>query len=164
MPVAFDATPRRHRQLAITTIDISSIINQQSTIMILGIDLGAKTTGLAISNSNIATPYKTITHKNQKEATDQIVKVIDAENVDKVILGFVQGKIKKLFTDFQASLKREKPGLEIILWDETLTSGQARQTLIKLDVPKMKRRQKEHEYAAAVILQSYLDETHLSSS
>ena len=126
--------------------------------MILGIDLGAKTTGLAITGSNIATPYKTITHKNQKEATNQIVKIIDAENVDRVILGFVEGKIKKLFTDFQAGLKKEKPDLEVILWDETLTSGQARQTLVKLGIPKFKRRQKEHEYAAAAILQSYLDE------
>ncbi|MEX2028720.1 MAG: Holliday junction resolvase RuvX [Candidatus Curtissbacteria bacterium] len=126
--------------------------------MILGIDLGAKTTGLAISDSNIATPYKTITHKNQKEAIEKIVKIISAENIDKVILGFVEGKIKKLFTDFQTGLKKEKPGLEIILWDETLTSGQARQTLVKLGIPKFRRREKEHEYAAAAILQTYLDE------
>lgn len=125
---------------------------------ILGIDLGAKTTGLAISESSIATPYKTITHKDQQSAASQIVAICNKEGIDKVVLGFVEGKIKKLFTDFAKDLKSKKPNLEVILWDETLTSGQARQTMIKLQVPKIKRRQKEHEYAAALILQSYLDE------
>ncbi len=126
---------------------------------ILGIDLGEKTTGLAISDSNIATPYKTITHQNQKSATDQIIDICAKEGIDTVVLGFVEGKIKKLFTDFESALKEAKPELEVILWDETLTSGQAREIMIKLKVPKFKRRQKEHEVAAAIILQSYLDDT-----
>lgn len=125
--------------------------------MILGIDLGEKTTGLAISDSNIATPYKTITHQNQKSAVSQVIAICSKEGIDTVVLGFVEGKIKKLFTDFESALKEIKPDLKVILWDETLTSGQARQTMIKLQVPKFKRRQKEHEVAAALILQSYLD-------
>ena len=43
------------------------------------------------------------------------------------------------------------------MWDETLTSGQAQDYMIKLAVPKMKRREKEHEVSASIILQSYLD-------
>ena len=126
--------------------------------MILGIDLGEKTTGLAISGSNIATPYKTLTHKDQTAAVDQITAIINKEGIDKIVLGFVEGKIKKLFTDFASAIKKARPGIKVILWDETLTSGQARETMIKLQIPKFKRRQKEHEYAASLILQSYLDE------
>lgn len=125
--------------------------------MILGIDLGEKTTGLAISDSNIATPYKTITHKDQKSAADQVIAICAKEGIDTVVLGFVEGKIKKLFTEFAQNLKAQKPNIPIILVDETLTSGQARETMVKLKVPKFKRREKEHEYAAAIILQSYLD-------
>lgn len=126
--------------------------------MILGIDLGEKTTGLAITDSNIATPYKTITHQNQKSAVSQVIAICAKEGIDTVVLGFVEGKIKKLFTDFASALKEIKPELKIILWDETLTSGQARETMVKLQVPKFKRARKEHEVAAAIILQSYLDE------
>src|SRR3989344_9008622 len=126
--------------------------------MYLGIDLGAKTTGLAISEGQLASPYQTITHRSQKEAVEKTSAIIKDQNIDKVVLGYVEGKIKPLFTNFAKALKAKNPNLDIVLWDETLTSGQARQTLIKLQIPQKKRAQKEHEAAAALILQSYLDE------
>ena len=125
--------------------------------MILGIDLGQKTTGIAISEGNLAAPYATIKHQNLGEAVNQIVQICEREVVNKVVIGYVEGKIKKLFEDFASKLNKTKPDLEIVLWDETLTTGQALQTMIKLQLPKMKRAQKEHEYAASLILQNYLD-------
>lgn len=125
--------------------------------MILGIDLGQKTTGLAISSGQIAAPYKTISHKNQNQAISEIAELIDKEEIDKVVIGFVEGKIKKLFDDFATALKSQKPNLEIILWDETLTSRQATDTMIKLGIAKERRQKKEHSVAAAHILQSYLE-------
>lgn len=125
--------------------------------MYLGIDLGQKTTGLAISEGKIASPYKTITHKNQQAALKSIIKIIDEENIYTVVLGFVEGKINKLFTDFAQNLKTQKPDLTIVMQDETLTSLQAQDLQIKLSVPKTKRKEKEHEVAAAFILQGYLD-------
>ncbi len=125
--------------------------------MYLGIDLGAKTTGLAISEGSFASPYLTITYKSQKEAVERTSAIIKNQNIDKVILGFVEGKIKTLFTSFAKALQVKNPNIEIVMWDETLTSGQALAHLIKLQVPQKKRAQKEHEVAAAIILQSYLD-------
>lgn len=125
--------------------------------MILAIDLGEKTTGLAISDSSIATPYKTISHKNTQEALAKIKPIIEAENIDTIVLGFVEGKIKPMFEAFAKNLQITKPNIKIVMWDETLTSLQARQTLIKLQVPKLKRAAREHEVAASLILQSYLD-------
>lgn len=132
--------------------------------MYLGIDLGEKTTGLAVSNSSIATPLQTITHNNQQEALVKIGQIIEEEKVDTVVLGFVEGKIKQMFETFATDLQHLLPNLKIIMWDETLTSLQARETLIKLQVPKFKRAAKEHEVAAALILQSYLDNLSESSS
>jgi len=126
--------------------------------MILAIDLGQKTTGLAISEGNFASPYKTIKHKDQKEALRKIIKIIDEISASKVVVGYVEGKIKKLFEDFASSLKSERPNLEIVLWDETLTSRQATDTMIKLGIARRRRQTKEHSVAAAGILQSYLDE------
>lgn len=125
--------------------------------MILGIDLGEKTTGLATSDSKLSTPYTTITHKDQTEALVKIINVCDALRVDTVIIGFVEGKIKSMFENFAQKLRAERPDLKIMLWDETLTSRQATQTMVKLHIAKIKRGEKQHEVAAAIILQEYLN-------
>ena len=125
--------------------------------MILAIDLGQKTTGLAISEGQLSTPYATIKHQSPKEALAKISQICDELKVDKVVVGFVEGKIRKIFENFVNNLRRTKPQIEVVLWDETLTSRQARETMIKLQIPKTKRQKKEHEVAAAIILQSYLD-------
>ena len=126
--------------------------------MILGIDLGQKTTGLAISEGQLATPYKTITHKSQKEALVKILEICDAESIEKIVLGYVQGKISKLFENFAKEFGKVKPNVEVVMVDETLTTRQAQETMIKLQLSKKTRQKKEHEIAAVLILQSYLDE------
>lgn len=126
--------------------------------MILGIDLGKKTTGLAISSGELASPLVTITHKSTAEAIDKISRICQEESINKIIIGYVDGKIKIYFEQFAQKLTHQNPQIEVVLWDETLTSRQATETMIKLDIPKNKRREKEHEVAASLILQSYLDE------
>lgn len=125
--------------------------------MILGIDLGKKTTGLAISSGTIASPLKTITHKNLKEAIEKISTICKEEFVDKIVLGYVEGEIKTYFEEFAKKFKAKNPNIEIVMIDETLTSRQAVETMINIDLPKNKRSKKEHEVAAALILQSYLE-------
>ena len=125
--------------------------------MFLGIDLGKKTTGLAISAGQLASPYATIIHKNIAEAISSMIQIIELEGIDTVVIGFVEGKIKSFFENFAKKLKKQKPDIKIVMWDETLTSRQATQSMIKLGIAKSKRRLKEHEVAAALILQSYLD-------
>lgn len=125
--------------------------------MILGIDLGKKTTGLAISSGTIATPLATIKHNNLEESVEKISKVANDEFAKIVVVGFVEGKIKSYFQDFAKKLKEKNPQLEIILQDETLTSRQALETMINMGISKSKRRTKEHEVAASIILQEYLD-------
>ncbi len=125
--------------------------------MILGIDLGQKTTGIAISEGELASPYATIIHKSQEEAVLKISKIAENLNADTLVLGVVEGKIRSMFDNFAKKLKRENPELKVILRDETLTTLQARETMIKLNIPKRKKGKKEHEIAASIILQSYLD-------
>lgn len=126
--------------------------------MILGIDLGKKTTGIAISSGTYASPYKTITHKTQKEALEKISKIINEEDIETVVLGYVEGKIKSFFENFAKNLRKQNKKIGVTLRDETLTSRQASEYMIKQEVPKTKRAKKEHEVAAAIILQNYLDE------
>lgn len=124
--------------------------------MILGIDLGQKTTGLAISSGTIATPFKTIKHQSISEAVDRVSRICEDEQVDKIVLGFVEGKIKNIFLDFAEKFKVKNPNVQVVMVDETLTSRQATQTMINISLPKGKRALREHEIAAALILQEYL--------
>lgn len=126
--------------------------------MILGVDLGRRKTGLAISAGNLANPYKTISHKNLEQAVTSLIRISEVEGVETVVIGYVEGKTQKLFENFADLLKSKKPDLEIVMWDETLTTRQARDYMIKLQVPKMSKKNKEHQIAASIILQSYLDE------
>ena len=125
--------------------------------MILGIDLGQKTTGIAISEGNFASPYTTIKHQSIKEAVVKISQLCDELEVKKLVIGYVEGKIKSYFQKFAKIFERINPEIEVILWDETMTTRQARSYMIKLQIPKIKRAKKEHQVAASIILQSYLD-------
>ena len=125
--------------------------------MILGIDLGKKTTGIAISEGQLATPYKTITHKSQKDAVLKIARMCDELEVEKLVVGFVEGKIKSYFENFAKEFRKKRPSIEVIMVDETLTTRQATETMIKLQLSKKTRQKKEHEMAASQILQSYLN-------
>ena len=125
--------------------------------MILGVDLGQRTTGLAVSHGTLASPYKTIFHKNINQALASVTKAVEDEQIDTVVVGFVEGQIKPFFEKFAQQLKSQNSNLNVVLWDETLTSRQATESMVKLGVKKHKRAKKEHEVAAALILQSYLD-------
>ena len=126
--------------------------------MILGIDLGKKTTGIAISEGQLATPYKTITHISTKDAVLKIARMCDELEVEKLVVGFVEGKIKSYFENFAKEFKKARPAIEVVMVDETLTTRQAAETMIKLQLSKKKRQKKEHEMAASQILQSYLNQ------
>ena len=125
--------------------------------MILGIDLGQRKTGLAISQGKFATPYKTLSHLSLNGAIFKIVEICDDQMITKVIVGYVEGKIKSYFTRFAKELNKHRPNLDVILWDETLTSQQARSSMIELGISSKKRKAHEHQKAACIILQSFLD-------
>ena len=126
--------------------------------MVLAIDLGKKTTGVAISSGTIATPLTTIHHQNLNEAVEKISKIAAEESVDKIIIGFVEGKIKSYFDEFAQKFNQKNPAIKILMRDETLTSRQAMETMLNINVPQKKRKVREHEIAASIILQSYLNE------
>ena len=83
--------------------------------MLLGVDLGEKTTGLATSDSSLATPFKTITHKTNAEALEKITKEIDDLGVNTVVVGFVEGKIKPFFENFVNKLQAQRPSIKTVV-------------------------------------------------
>ncbi|MEF9967359.1 MAG: Holliday junction resolvase RuvX [Longicatena sp.] len=134
---------------------------------ILGLDLGSRTLGVSVSDElgMIARTVETIRFKDDDyEAAFQFAqKHIQELHIKKCVLGMpkhmngdigVRGNISIMFKE-----KLESIGMEVILWDERLTTVAAEKMLIFADVSRKKRKKVIDQVAAVQILQSYLDST-----
>lgn len=131
----------------------------------LGLDLGSRTLGVAVSDKTglIASNYKTIRH--QEEYDRLLYEVRDLVNeleVDTVVLGFPKnmnntiGPKGELSLDFKSKLE-EILTVPIVLQDERLSTKSALDTLIKGNVSRKDRKKVVDSVAATIILQTYLD-------
>lgn len=121
----------------------------------LGVDLGLKKIGLAVSEGEIATPLKTINVNSFEEAISKIVSVIEDEIADLIVLGNPEGEMGKAVKKVAVRLKTE--GFEVVLADETLSTEDSQTLMIEMGLGKKNRRD-DNSVAAAIILQRYLDE------
>ncbi len=132
----------------------------------LGLDLGSKTLGIAMSDKTqtIANVYKTLYFETDDydSLLEPLQKIIEENNIQKLILGYplnMNGSIgerAEITLEFKKKLE-EKFHLEVILQDERLTSVISNQVLISADISRRKRKKKVDGIAASLILQSYLD-------
>lgn len=132
----------------------------------LGLDLGSKTIGLALSDTTktIASVYKTIYFKDNDYSSTilEIKKIVVENNVEKVILGFPKnmnntiGERAQITTNYQKMLESEI-GIPVILFDERLTSVISNSLMIEDDLSRKKRKKKVDGLAAQIILQDYLN-------
>lgn len=132
----------------------------------LGIDLGSKTVGLAISDPTltIASSYKTIYFKNEDylSTISEIKDIALRYDVSKIILGLPKNMNNTLgeranITIRYKDLLEDKLGIKVILYDERLTSVISNTILLEADLSRKKRKKKVDEIAAQIILQDYLD-------
>lgn len=124
----------------------------------LGIDYGKSKVGLSTSEGQIASPYKVLMIKSLEDAISQIKKVIEIEEINRVVVGIPEGATGKMVKRFTGVLKRElsENRVEVIETDETLSSVDARKMMIDLNISK-KERKKEDAYSAMLILQRFLN-------
>jgi RNase H-fold protein (predicted Holliday junction resolvase) len=83
----------------------------------------------------------------------ELIKLIDQHKIDQLIVGLPDGLLKSFVDDFVTDLL--DLGYTVVTWPETLSSHDARQSL--LHKSKSGRKSGEHAAAAAIILQSWLD-------
>lgn len=121
----------------------------------LGIDFGLKRVGLAISEGELASPWKILEVRNFTSAVEQVLEIIKREKFDKIVVGLPEGKMGKNVIGFMSALN--KAGVNVETCDETLSSQKAREVMIKQGIPQ-KKRHFEDAYSAAEILQNYLDQ------
>lgn len=132
----------------------------------LGLDLGSKTLGLAISDltNTIASVYKTIYFKDEDYnfLIDPLKEIISENNITSLVLGLPKNMDNSLGSRANITLKfkellEEKLNIEVLLEDERLTSVISNNVLISANVSRKKRKKKVDKMAATIILQSFLD-------
>ena len=131
---------------------------------VLGIDLGSRTVGMAISDflGIIATPIGTtrINENSLQEALECVKIVVKERGVEKIVLGLpknmdgTQGFQSQYSLDFKKMLEDELK-LPVIMLDERLTTRMAHNTMLQADMSRKKRKQNVDKIAATIILQSY---------
>ena len=131
----------------------------------LGLDLGTKTLGIAVSDltGTIATSLTILRHDNNHEyLIEELKKIINEKNVDTIVLGFPKnmnntiGERGEMVLSFKEKIEKSI-NLPVILEDERLTTRVAESILITADVSRKKRKKVIDKMAANIILQSYLD-------
>ena len=132
----------------------------------LGLDLGTKTLGIAISDKLglIASFYKTIEFKENdyESVIDDLKKIIEENNIGAIVLRLPKNMDNSLGFAAERSLNfkdllLEKLDIEVILEDERLSSVEANNLMIMDDLSRKKRKKKVDALAATIILQRFLD-------
>lgn len=123
---------------------------------ILGIDYGRKKVGLALSEAKLASPYRVIRNVPEEEVFKKVERVAEEEQVEKIVVGISEGEMGRESKDFSQKLK-ERISIQVVEWDETLTSKDAQSLSIEAGIKRKKRKEMEDAFAASLMLQSYLE-------
>ncbi len=137
---------------------------------IIGLDYGSKTVGVAVSDplGLTAQGVETIERKEEnklRKTLARIEELVREYSAEKIVLGFPKNMNNTVGDRAQKSLElkeklERRTGLEVILWDERLTTVSAERTLMESRVRRENRKKYVDKIAAVFILQGYLDSMH----
>ncbi|MBO8414295.1 MAG: Holliday junction resolvase RuvX [Firmicutes bacterium] len=131
----------------------------------LGLDLGTKTLGIAISKTGlIAQGYEEFIfeEENYDKAIEEVLRIIEKEGIDKICLGLPlnmngsESKMSGICREFKQKLE-ERCNIKVDLVDERMTSMLANRILIEHDISRAKRKKVVDKLAAQTILETYLN-------
>ena len=134
---------------------------------ILGLDFGSKTTGVALSDDLLLTAQgvEIIRRKaptKLRQTLARIEELCEQYGVERIVLGYpknmnnTEGERCARTKEFKEMLER-RTGLEVILWDERLTTVAADMSMMEMGIRRENRKEYVDEIAAILILQGYLD-------
>lgn len=134
---------------------------------IMGLDFGSKTVGVAVSDALLITAQGIEIVRREQEnklrrTLARIEELIKEYEVEKIVLGLPKnmdgssgGRVEKTM-EFKAMLER-RTQLEVIMWDERLTTVAADRLMMEANVRREDRKKYVDSIAATFILQGYLD-------
>ena len=145
-------------------METEQFLPKRESRRILGLDMGTKRIGLAVSDplGITAQGLEVWVRRNRQADLDHLLTVGRDYAVQQIVVGLPRhmdgrlGEAAPAITEFAGALG-EALGAEVIFWDERLTTAAAERVLIQADVSRRRRRQVVDQLAAVLILQSYLD-------
>ncbi len=131
---------------------------------VLGIDLGTKRIGLALSDPTgaFASPFAVVASRGRANDLANLRQIVESNDVGQVVIGMPttlrgeQGLAAQQAEGFARELA-EQLDVPVTTWDERMTTVVAERALIEAGERRENRRDKRDKVAAAVMLQSYLD-------
>lgn len=135
----------------------------------MGLDVGTKTIGIAISDPGrmLASPVRTLSRRSVRADAAVLHEIIGTSGIEEVVVGLPfeldgsEGRSARLARQVGEAL-RDLTGLPVRYVDERYTSVEAERQLIAVDMSRARRKQVIDQAAAVLILQSYLDHPELA--
>ena len=134
---------------------------------ILGLDFGSKTVGVAVSDELLLTAQGLEIVRRQspnklRQTLARIQEIVTEYQVERIVLGFpknmnnTEGERCEKTKEFKEMLER-RTGLEVVLWDERLTTVSADKYMMESGIRREDRKKYIDQIAAVFILQGYMD-------
>jgi putative Holliday junction resolvase len=131
---------------------------------LIGLDLGTRTIGLAVANPErtLASPRETIRRTKLKADLARLLELIDADRIAAIVLGLPlnmdgsEGPRCQATRQFATDLLKARD-VEIVLWDERLSTVAVTRTMLEANLSRKRRSEAVDKMAAAYILQGFLD-------
>jgi len=135
----------------------------------LGLDVGSKTIGVALSDPDrlIASARETIRRQGNKVDVVTVVALVTSEEVGEIVVGLpleLDGavgprarRVQRFVTLLEEAIRGAKAPVSVLTWDERFSTAAAERTLLQADVSRAKRKQHIDALAAQHILQGWLD-------
>lgn len=131
----------------------------------LGLDIGDRTIGIAVSDSLglTAQGVETIRRKSLEKDLARLGELMEQYETHSLVSGYpknmngTEGDRCEVVKAFLEKVKKQFPDVEIALWDERLSTVAATRSLLEGDVSRKKRKKVIDKMAAVFILQGYLD-------
>jgi putative Holliday junction resolvase len=150
--------------MAVPTITLDEIADLPRGARLMGLDLGTKTIGLAISDveRRIASPLETIRRTKFTADVEALLKLANKHGVAVLVIGLPlnmdgsEGPRVQATKAFSRNLA-QKTDLPQFFWDERLSTAAVTRTLIEADASRARRGELVDKMAAAYILQGVID-------
>lgn len=139
-------------------------MGNKEVMRIMGLDVGSRTIGIAISDELglTAQGLKTLKRKSKEDDLREITAIILQFQISKIVVGLpknMNGTLGKQAEDMLGwvDVLKDRTRLPVETWDERLSTVGASKVLLEADLSRRKRKKVIDKLAAVLILQGYLD-------